>query len=73
MADHKIRTARKALGMSAGDLARVSGVSVATIYAIEQGRSVGSVRTMYALAPVLNVPIADLVDFVVELSRSTSP
>lgn len=73
MAEHKIRTARKALGMSVAELAATAGVSVQTIYAIEQGRSVGSVRTMYALAPVLRVPIAELVDFVVALSKGELP
>lgn len=63
MSEHVIRTARKARGWSASRLSEDSGVAVATIYAIEQGRSVGSVRTMLAVAASLNLAPGELIDF----------
>lgn len=57
---HPIRTARRDKGLSVMQLAYHAGVSAATVYAIEQGRSQGRVSTLKALAHVLGVPVGDL-------------
>jgi len=61
MNDHPVRVARKAKGLSVAELARLAGVSVPTVYAIEQGRNVGRVSTLASLATVLELPLTDLV------------
>jgi transcriptional regulator with XRE-family HTH domain len=71
MPEHVIRTARKAKGLSAGALAAVTpGVSASTIYAIEQGRSIGSVRTMFSLANSLSLSPSELIEFAFDATQA---
>ena len=55
-----VRRLRAARGLSAAGLARASGVARATLAELEAGRGNPTVDTLYALASVLGVPLADL-------------
>jgi transcriptional regulator with XRE-family HTH domain len=55
-----VRRLRSARGLSAAGLARASGVARATLAELEAGRGNPTVDTLYALASVLGVPLADL-------------
>ena len=54
----QIRTLRRALDMTAGDLARRAGVSVSMLSKVERGLASPSVATIAALAAALKVPVA---------------
>ena len=55
-----VRRLRAARGLSAAGLARASGVARATLAELEAGRGNPTVETLYALASVLGVTLADL-------------
>src|SRR4051812_26403894 len=55
-----VRRLRTGRGLSAAGLARASGVARATLAELEAGRGNPTVDTLYALASVLGVPLADL-------------
>src|SRR3954471_20186217 len=55
-----LRRLRTARGLSAGALARESGVARATLTELEAGRGNPTVETLYGLARVLGVTFADL-------------
>jgi transcriptional regulator with XRE-family HTH domain len=55
-----VRRLRAARGLSAAALARASGVARATLAELEAGRGNPTVETLYALASVLGVTLADL-------------
>jgi transcriptional regulator with XRE-family HTH domain len=55
-----VRRLRAARGLSAAGLARASGVARATLAELEGGRGNPTVETLYALASVLGVTLADL-------------
>jgi transcriptional regulator with XRE-family HTH domain len=55
-----VRGLRAARGLSAAALARASGVSRATLAELEAGRGNPTVETLYGLASVLGVTLADL-------------
>jgi transcriptional regulator with XRE-family HTH domain len=55
-----VRRLRAARGLSAAGLARASAVARATLAELEAGRGNPTVETLYALASVLGVTLADL-------------
>jgi transcriptional regulator with XRE-family HTH domain len=55
-----VRRLRAARGLSAAGLARASGVARATLAELEAGRGNPTVETLYGLASVLGVTLADL-------------
>ena len=55
-----VRRLRAERGLSAAGLARASGVSRATLAEVEAGRGNPTVETLYGLASVLGVTLADL-------------
>jgi transcriptional regulator with XRE-family HTH domain len=55
-----VRRLRAGRGLSAAGLARESGVARATLAELEAGRGNPTVETLYALASVLGVTLADL-------------
>jgi transcriptional regulator with XRE-family HTH domain len=55
-----VRRLRADRGLSAAGLARASGVSRATLAEVEAGRANPTVETLYGLATVLGVTLADL-------------
>jgi transcriptional regulator with XRE-family HTH domain len=55
-----VRRLRAGRGLSAAALARASGVARATLAELEAGRGNPTVETLYALASVLGVTLADL-------------
>src|SRR5919109_4116259 len=55
-----VRRLRTARGLSAAALARASGIARATLAELEAGRGNPTVETLYALASVLGVTLADL-------------
>jgi transcriptional regulator with XRE-family HTH domain len=55
-----VRRLRAARGLSAAALARASGVARATLAELEAGRGNPTVETLYGLASVLGVTLADL-------------
>lgn len=55
-----VRRLRATRGLSAAGLARASGVARATLAELEAGRGNPTVETLYGLASVLGVPLADL-------------
>src|SRR5919198_3907322 len=55
-----VRRLRAARGLSAAGLARESGVARATLAELEAGRGNPTVETLYGLANVLGVTLADL-------------
>lgn len=55
-----VRRLRAARGLSAAGLARASGVARATLAELEAGRGNPTVETLYGLASVFGVPLADL-------------
>ena len=55
-----VRGLRAARGLSAAGLARASGVARATLAELEAGRGNPTVETLYGLASVLGVTLADL-------------
>src|SRR5829696_8068495 len=55
-----VRRLRMARGLSAAALARESGVARATLAELEAGRGNPTVETLYGLASVLGVTLADL-------------
>jgi transcriptional regulator with XRE-family HTH domain len=55
----KVRALREAKGMSTRVLAREAGVSTETIYAIEHGKRLPSVRTLGKIAKALDVEVKD--------------
>src|ERR671914_92683 len=55
-----VRRLRAARGLSAAGLARASGVARATVAELEAGRGNPTVETLYGLATVLGVTLADL-------------
>src|SRR5918998_6210407 len=55
-----VRRLRAERGLSAAALARASGVSRATLAEIEAARANPTVETLYGLATVLGVTLADL-------------
>jgi len=55
-----VRRLRAARGLSAAGLARASGVGRATLAELEGGRGNPTVETLYGLASVLGVTLADL-------------
>ena len=62
MSEHPIRTARKARGWSARQLADAAGVTAQTVYNIETGASLGRLVTVAALADVLGLPLSTVAD-----------
>ena len=61
-----LRRERTAAGLSVSELARLSGVSKATVSQLESGGGNPSVETLWALGDALGVPFARLVDEVAE-------
>src|ERR671916_3387774 len=55
-----VRRLRADRGLSAAGLARASGVARATLAELEAGRGNPTVETLYGLASVLGVTLADL-------------
>jgi DNA-binding XRE family transcriptional regulator len=55
----KIKSMRESKGMTTRALAREAGVSTETIYAIEHGKRLPSVRTLGKIAKALNVEVKD--------------
>ena len=55
-----VRRLRAARGLSAAGLARASGVARATLAELEAGRGNPTVDTLYSLASVLGITLADL-------------
>jgi transcriptional regulator with XRE-family HTH domain len=55
-----VRRLRAARGLSAAALARASGVARATLAELEAGRGNPTVETLYGIASVLGVTLADL-------------
>jgi transcriptional regulator with XRE-family HTH domain len=55
-----VRRLRAARGLSAAGLARASGVARATLAELEAGRGNPTVETLYGIASVLGVTLADL-------------
>jgi transcriptional regulator with XRE-family HTH domain len=55
-----VRRLRAARGLSAAGLARASGVARATLAELEAGRGNPTVETLYGVASVLGVTLADL-------------
>jgi transcriptional regulator with XRE-family HTH domain len=55
-----VRQLRAARGLSAAGLARASGVARATLAELEAGRGNPTVETLYGIASVLGVTLADL-------------
>jgi transcriptional regulator with XRE-family HTH domain len=55
-----VRRLRAARGLSAAGLARASGVARATLAELEAGRANPTVETLYGVASVLGVTLADL-------------
>jgi transcriptional regulator with XRE-family HTH domain len=55
-----VRRLRASRGMSAAGLARASGVARATLADVEAGRGNPTVETLFAVASVLGVTLADL-------------
>lgn len=57
----KLRLARESAGMTQEELARISGISRATISGLESGRvTVTKTDTLVALADALKKPVADI-------------
>jgi transcriptional regulator with XRE-family HTH domain len=56
----RIRALRKELGLSLEQLAAKSGVALATLSRIENGKVTGTVRTHQKIADVLDIPLPDL-------------
>lgn len=54
----QVKKLRQALGMTIGDLARVSSLSSGMVSKIENGQTSASLTTLEALANALNTPIA---------------
>ena len=54
---HRLRVAA---GLSLADLASAAGISKTTLHGIEQGDGNPRLRTLYALATALGVPLGDL-------------
>lgn len=57
----RLREAREAKGLSAPQLAAISGVSAYTIYGLELGRNLPGLHTVVALCEVLGGTLDDLV------------
>jgi transcriptional regulator with XRE-family HTH domain len=55
----KARDLRESKGMSTRNLAREAGVSTETIYSIEHGKRLPSVRTLGKIARALGVEVKD--------------
>lgn len=58
----KVKTMIYKKGWSWADLARRSGLSLNTLFALQSKRRKASERTMYKLATALNVEPADIVE-----------
>ncbi len=58
----KIRARRRALEMTAADLANRASISVATVSKVESGSISASLSTLQALARALTLPMVDLFD-----------
>ena len=61
----QVRAARASKGLSLRDLARVLGVSPATLSQIENGRTGLTVSRLSRIADVLDLTVAQILDFVV--------
>ena len=56
----EVRALRTRLGLTGGELARASGISTGMLSKIETGQISASLGTLAAIAPVLNVSLAEL-------------
>ncbi|WP_053961256.1 helix-turn-helix domain-containing protein [Sulfobacillus thermosulfidooxidans] len=57
---HRIRELRESHGLTQGQLAEQVNLTRTSIVNIEQGRQKVMIHTLYQLAMVFNVPVADL-------------
>src|SRR5476649_995522 len=58
--ENNLKQIRKAKGFTLAEISKLTGIQLATLSRIQNGRMPGTLETNIAIADVLDVPLADL-------------